>query len=200
MVSDLVYSRRGVKPGRKMLDKESYVFDEVLRDGTPVTLRAARSDDGSKILQAFRKLRQETVYTRFFGYKSDVSDVELKRITDGDFSRDVALLVTIGSGEEEVVIGGASYFSTTTAPQPHSAELAFTVEDDYQGLGVASLLMRYMVNVARKKKNKLKSLEADVLASNLPMLAVFRHSGLPMELQHDGDVVHVTLSLQAEIG
>jgi GNAT superfamily N-acetyltransferase len=181
-----------------MLDKESYVFDEVLRDGTPVTLRAARSDDGSKILQAFRKLRQETVYTRFFGYKSDVSDVELKRITDGDFSRDVALLVTIGSGEEEVVIGGASYFSTTTAPQPHSAELAFTVEDDYQGLGVASLLMRHMVNVARK--NKLKSLEADVLASNLPMLAVFRNSGLRMALRHDGDVVHVTLSLQAEIG
>ena len=181
-----------------MPDKDSYIFNEILRDGTRATIRAARPGDAPKILQAFRNLRQETVYTRFFGYKSDVSDVELKRITDADFSHDVALLVTIGSGDEEVVIGGASYFSTTTAPQPHSAELAFTVEDDYQGLGVASLLMRHIVQVARE--NKLKSLEADVLARNLPMLAVFRHSGLPMVLRHESDVVHVTLSLQAEIG
>jgi hypothetical protein len=39
-----------------MLDKEIYIFHEILRDGTPVTLRAARADDGPKILQAFRGL------------------------------------------------------------------------------------------------------------------------------------------------
>jgi hypothetical protein len=27
-----------------MLDKDSYMFNETLRDGTPITLRAARAD------------------------------------------------------------------------------------------------------------------------------------------------------------
>ena len=88
----------------------SYVFAETLRDGTAVTVRAAGANDGPKIRRAFLNLERDTVYTRFFGYKADVSDAELGRITGADFERAVALLVTIGAGEDEVVIGGASYF------------------------------------------------------------------------------------------
>ena len=85
----------------------SYVFAETLRDGTAVTVRAAGANDGPKIRRAFLNLERDTVYTRFFGYKADVSDAELGRITEADFERAVALLVTIGAGEDEVVIGRA---------------------------------------------------------------------------------------------
>jgi RimJ/RimL family protein N-acetyltransferase len=179
-----------------VLDKDAYVFRETLRIGTPITLRAARADDGPRILRAFKSLDRDTVYTRFFGYKADVSDAELERITGADFHRDVALLVTIGAGDNEVVIGGASYFTVEAGPSARSAELAFTVEEDYQGQGVASLLMRHIIHIARE--NNLTRLTADVLVRNLPMLAVFKHSGLPMTTQREGDVVHVTLSLQSE--
>ena len=93
----------------------SYVFAETLRDGTAVTVRAAGARDGPKIRRAFLNLERDTVYTRFFGYKADVSDAELGRITEADFERAVALLVTIGEGEDEVVIGGASYFVSGSA-------------------------------------------------------------------------------------
>jgi hypothetical protein len=76
-----------------------YVFAETLRDGTAVTVRAARADDGPKIRRAFQNLERDTVYTRFFGYKAAVSNVELARITAADFETRVALLVTIGAGE-----------------------------------------------------------------------------------------------------
>ena len=114
----------------------SYVFAETLRDGTAVTVRAAGANDGPKIRRAFLNLERDTVYTRFFGYKADVSDAELGRITGADFERAVALLVTIGAGENEVVIGGASYFvSGSVAAAGRSAELAFTVEEDFQSRG-----------------------------------------------------------------
>jgi RimJ/RimL family protein N-acetyltransferase len=176
-----------------VLDKEAYVFRETLRNGTPVTLRAARADDGPRILRAFKSLNRETVYTRFFGYKADVSAAELDRITGADFVRDIALLVTIGAGDNEVVIGGASYFTVEAGPSARSAEIAFTVEEDYQGQGVASLLMRHIISIARE--NKLTHLTADVLVRNLPMLAVFKRSGLPMTTQRQGDVVHMALAL-----
>jgi GNAT superfamily N-acetyltransferase len=137
-------------------------------------------------------------YTRFFGYKADVSDAELGRITRADFERAVALLVTIGAGEDEVVIGGASYFvSGSVAAAGRSAELAFTVEEDFQSCGIGSLLMRHIIAIARVKG--LDRLEADVLSRNRPMLNVFRRCGLPMAVRHESDVsdvIHVILSLR----
>jgi hypothetical protein len=48
-----------------MPDKNSYMFNETLRDGTPITLRAARADDGPTIRRAFRNLNRDTIYTLF---------------------------------------------------------------------------------------------------------------------------------------
>jgi RimJ/RimL family protein N-acetyltransferase len=179
-------------------DLGCYVFAETLRDGTAVTVRAAHASDGPKIRRAFRNLERYTIYTRFFGYKADVSDAELSRITGADFERAVALLVTIGTGEAEVVIGGASYFVTDSADaEGRSAELGFTVEEDFQGRGIGGLLMRHIIAIARAKG--LDRLEADVLSGNLPMLNVFRRCGLPMAVRHEGDVIHAILSLRETV-
>ncbi len=176
-----------------MQDFNGYTSQEILRDGTIVTVRAARADDGPAIDRAFHKLERDTVYTRFFGYKADVSEAELTRITGADFDHAVALLVTVGAREDEMVVGGASYFVIDHAAPPRSAEVAFLVEEDYQGCGLASALLQHMVRIARTKG--LNQFEADVLARNLAMLRVFRQSGLPMTLTREGDVVHVVLSL-----
>jgi RimJ/RimL family protein N-acetyltransferase len=177
-------------------DSGSYVFAETLKDGTAVTVRAARADDGPKIRRAFYNLERDTVYTRFFSYKADVSDAELARITGADFERTVALLVTVGTGQDEVVVGGASYVVVDPGDARRSAELAFIVEEDFQGRGIAGLLMQHLIAIARAKG--LDRLEADVLARNLPMLNVFRRSGLHMATRHEGDVMHVILSLREE--
>jgi GNAT superfamily N-acetyltransferase len=179
-----------------VLDPRSYIFRHALKDGTQVTLRGARADDGPKIRQAFSKLMGETIYTRFFTNKAEISDTDLERVTGADFDRTVALLATIGSGDEEIVIGGASYVVLDADPPDRSAEMAFTVEEDYQRLGVASLLMRHIVRIARAAG--LTSLQAEVLAHNAPMLAVFRRSGLPMATRFEGGAVHARLSLDQE--
>lgn len=177
-----------------MQDLRNYAEKETLKDGTIVTVRAVRPDDGDKIHKAFKSLDRATVYSRFFGYKADVTEAELAHITGVDFERDVALLVTIGSGEDEMVIGGVSYFAVNSDVPGGSAELAFTVEEEYQGQGIASSLMRRLAEIARQKG--LGQLEAEVLTANLPMLNVFHDSGLPMTLRQDDDIVHVTLSLR----
>jgi GNAT superfamily N-acetyltransferase len=76
-----------------------------------------------------------------------------------------------------------------------SAEIAFTVEEDYQSQGIASSLLRRLIQIARTKG--LARLDAEVLASNRSMLAVFSRSGLPMKTERLDDVVLVTLALGA---
>ena len=82
---------------------------------------------------------------------------------------------------------------------PHglrSAEIAFTVEEDYQGQGIASRILRHLIHIAQIKG--VSQFEAEVLPKNRAMLAVFARSGLPMKESQEEGTVHVYLSLSAQ--
>lgn len=177
------------------LDVRHYQVTEALRDGTPVTLRAPRADDRERVLRAFRELEPESVYTRLFRFKKDLTEDELTRLTQPDFDRHLSLFVTIGD-DDPTVIAAANFVVLDPPGQPATrAEVAFTVEEDYQGQGLASMLMRHLVAIARDRG--LKRLEAEVLAGNAAMLKVFARSGLPMTQRRDDGVVHVEMALDA---
>lgn len=175
-----------------LLDLRNFATTEHLRDGASVTVRTIRPDDKRKIIAAFRELEPESIYTRFFEYKNELTDAELQRVTELDFEREVALVVTIGQGEREIIIGGARY-CMFEAGGVRSGEVAFTVEEEYQGQGIASSLLRHLIRIARDQG--LAQLEAEVLQRNSAMLAVFSRCGLPMETERLDDVIHVTLTL-----
>jgi hypothetical protein len=56
-----------------MIDLRDFVTAEQLKDGTAVTVRAVRPDDKGRIVTAFRELEPETIYTRYFQHKVDLS-------------------------------------------------------------------------------------------------------------------------------
>jgi RimJ/RimL family protein N-acetyltransferase len=173
------------------MDARSYSAGDTLKDGTPVTVRAIRREDAGTILQAFRGLDRESVYRRFFSPKKDLSPAELVQLTDVDFNRVVALVVTKAGQNGEVLIGGARYAVEDAASG--AAEIAFMTDNAHRGLGIASLILKHLVLIAREAG--ISRFDGEVLAENQPMLAVFRRSGLPMKLVRDGSTLHVKLSL-----
>ena len=173
------------------MDTRNYAASETLRDGTPVAIRAIRHNDAGTILQAFRSLDRESVYRRFFSPKKDLSPSELERLTGVDFSRVVALVVSKATESGEVLIGGGRYASGDSASG--AAEIAFVTDGAHRGLGIASLILKHLALIAREAG--ISRFDGEVLAENQPMLAVFRRSGLPMQLRRDGSVLHVTLAL-----
>jgi RimJ/RimL family protein N-acetyltransferase len=179
-----------------MIDARSYTASETLRDGTPVTIRAIHRGDSNRILAAFDRLDRESVYARFFTYKKGLADAELKTLTEVDFDHVIALVVTTRTGDDETLIGGGRYCSEVALLGAQSAELAFITDNDYRGRGLASLILRHLIVIGRN--HGLSWFEADVLAQNQAMLAVFKRSGLSMKQRREGNVVHVTLSLGAD--
>ena len=176
-------------------DPSQYRQMSALRDGRPVLIRAARADDRERLVTAFQGLDRQTIYTRYFSYRKSLSETELKRLEEADFSRYILLVATLGSGNEETIIAGASCVVTeATGPVP-TAEVAFMVEEDYQRQGLAGQLLAAICGLARRCG--IVRLEADVLAENPAMLAVFRHSGLPTTTSRSAGVVHLVMDLSA---
>jgi RimJ/RimL family protein N-acetyltransferase len=175
-----------------MIDASRFEVSERLKNGIIVLIRAIRPDDKAGVAAAFGKLDPESVYTRYFRAKDSLSDQELKAATEVDFENVVAMVVTIEAGGKETIIGGGRYVAFNLSGM-RSAEIAFVVEEDYQGLGIAGRILRHLARIAREKG--VSQLEADVLPQNRAMLAVFSRSGLPMKQTLTEGVIHVTLSL-----
>jgi RimJ/RimL family protein N-acetyltransferase len=170
-----------------------FSWNETLRDGRGVTIRTLRASDRERVAAAVRGLGRESIYTRLFSHRKELTEAGLTRIMTVDSERDVAVLVTIGSGADEIAIGSGRYVSADAGDGERTAEVAFVVEEDYQGLGIAGRVLKHLVDIARDRG--ITAFEADVLEENKSMLAVFARCGLPMQRRRDGGVVHVTLSL-----
>jgi GNAT superfamily N-acetyltransferase len=175
-----------------MIDARRYRVEETLRNGVAVEIRAVRPEDRDRIAAAFRELDRESVYRRFFSYKRDLSAAELAQIDTMDFVRDVMLVVTTCKGDDDILIASARYIADDT-DEGLIAEVAFTVEEDYQGLGIARRLISHLATIAREFG--VVGFTAEVLPQNKAMLAAFAKCGLPMHQRRESGVVHVSMAL-----
>ena len=177
-----------------MADVPCFACTETLKNGLAVTIRTMRPDDRDKVAAAIGKLDRESVYSRLFSYRNELTDAGLDKVMAVDPERDVALLVTTGTGPDEIVIGSGRCVDSAAKGGERTAEVAFMVEEDHHGLGIAGRLLTHLADIARRRG--IVAFEADVLAKNKSMLGVFARSGLRMRQRRDGGVVHVTLSLE----
>jgi RimJ/RimL family protein N-acetyltransferase len=163
---------------------------EALKDGSEVTIRAMRPDDKERLVKAFLHLQPQTIRTRFFYPKKCLGEDDLRWLDEISHGNHVGLVATVPSRCEELVIGEGSY-----AALGRTAEIGFTVAEPWQGVGIASRLLRHLASIARDQG--IGEFEAYVLHENEPMLAVFRRSGLPMTIRHAEGVLRVTLLLDS---
>jgi hypothetical protein len=92
-----------------MTHARDHAVSEALKHGTRVTIRAIRPGDRHRLLQAFRLLEKGSIYTRFFGHRTDVSDAEIDRAVNVDFVREVASVVTPETAQGKTIIASGRY-------------------------------------------------------------------------------------------
>lgn len=175
------------QPGN--MQPSRYSQFETLRDGTRLEIRAQQPEDQAAMLEVFGRMSEQSRYTRFFAPKRGFSEAEIAHFMNIDFVNHVALLASAeDAGSRRIVGAGRSIVA-----QPGTAELAFMVDEAYQGRGIASILIRHLAAIARAAG--LEGLHAEVLDGNAAMLKVFEKSGLPMSTRREQGVVHVALRL-----
>jgi RimJ/RimL family protein N-acetyltransferase len=165
----------------------------LLRDGTPVCIRAIRPDDKERLRIAFKRLSARSVYRRFFQPITALTPDTLRRLTELDFRDHVGLVLTVGEENGERLIAVARFVRVPSGG--NSAEVAFTVADQYQHRGAATLLLHELVRLARYQG--IRELVALVLEGNREMLKVLENSRLPLRKTLEGGVIRLVLSLEA---
>ena len=162
-----------------------------LPDGTDMVIRPIRPEDAA-IEQAFvRNLSEQTKYFRFMQSIDELTPQMLTRFTQIDYNREMALIAVINQDGKEIEIGVARY---SINPDGRSCEFAIVIADDWQGRGLAHLLMRHLIDTARS--HGLQMMEGDVLGTNDEMLRLATKLGfIRSQSSEDGEVEHITLRL-----
>lgn len=173
-----------------MIDAAKYSAIETLRDGWRIEIRALRPNDQACLLAAVERSSAQSLRRRFFGVKRSFTDKEIAFFLDVDFINHVALVAALNAPGRTTIVGGGRYVLV----RPGTAEVAFTVVDEFQGRGIGAALMRHLAAIARDAG--LKELIAEVLAENSPMLKVFEKSGLSCRTKRESGVVHISLQLE----
>lgn len=170
----------------------NYSAVETLRDGRRLEIRALRPDDRHDFLAAVGQLGTQSLYQRFFAVKRHFTENETAFFVDIDFVSHVALVAILEENGKEAIAGGGRYI----VENPKQAEVAFTVVDQYQRLGIGAALLRHIIIIAREAG--LHELVAQVLAANAAMLRVFERSGFRCSMKRESSTINVTLHLLSQ--
>ncbi len=170
------------------LNPRTYAVDEMLRDGGRIHIRAISPADKDLLFEHFSGLSENSRYTRFFGAKRTLTRDELARFTELDFDSQVGLTATLTENGKERFIGVGRYYRLQDRTR---AEVAFAVLDEFQGRGIATLLLEHLRRIANP--SGIAEFTAEVMASNRHMLDVFRESGFQHHSSNQDGIIHVAL-------
>jgi len=174
------------------MEAKAYAAEDVLRDGTPVRIRAIRPDDRQRLAQFHGRLSPESVYLRYFELKPVLSERDLHYLTELDFDRRVALVATLSSTADAPLVGVARYdVLPAKAGEPVRAELGIVVEDACQNRGIGTVLLKHLLGIAHD--HGVNEITAEVLPQNTRMLELVAGSGVPVQRALDEGVIRLTV-------
>ncbi|WP_134549535.1 GNAT family N-acetyltransferase [Pseudomonas aeruginosa] len=120
---------------------------ESLDDGRHVLIRPLREEDRERERQFINRLSPATRHFRFLGEIKEASPALLDQLMDIDYQQSMAFVALVHEDGELREVGISRYAACCEEGQ---CECAVTIADDYQGLGLDAVLMRHLIDVARR--------------------------------------------------
>ena len=136
-----------------------------LGDGTSVRIRPIRPDDEPRLVALYERLSRHTAYQRFFAVRRRLPPDWYHFFANVDYVRRLALVAERDTPAGVELVGVGRY---EPSEEPETAEVAFVVEDGWQGRGLGRILLDAVLAAAEARG--IHRFRADVLADNHRML------------------------------
>ena len=153
-----------------------------LRDRSTVLIRQVQSADAPLVADGFARLSPRSRQLRFLAPKKDLSPAELRYFTDVDH-HDHEALVALNPADGRGV-GIARYIRHSE--DPHAAEIAVTIVDDWQGRGLGTELVTRLSGRARHEG--IHRFTALVAEDNMAVARMLRNTSASLAGRGPGTV------------
>jgi acetyltransferase len=161
-------------------------FDVILKDGRVAHLRPSGPADEDEFLQAFERMSNDARYMRFMRVVREPDRARLRAVLASFPEGGVGIVATVPADDGIDIVGSAV---AVFAADRVRCEFAITVGAAYGGTGLATALMRALIDEAARRG--LKEMEGFVLSQNQSMLRLARRLGFRIESEPGDPTVRV---------
>ncbi|MDJ0887346.1 MAG: GNAT family N-acetyltransferase, partial [Desulfobacterales bacterium] len=143
-------------------------ISHVFKNDLGVDFRAIKPSDVEDMRRLFYRFSDTAVYYRYFSPIKTMPHAKMQEYVNVDYGRCLSIVGLVEELGEGRIIAEGRFVRDLHRPY---AEVAFVVDEAYQGRGIATFMLKMLIRLA--KERGLKGFTAEVLSSNKSMLKVF---------------------------
>ncbi len=186
----LLYPDQAYPAACPIVDTPDVHLRQMFKGGVDIRFRPIKPSDEEEMRRLFYRFSDEAVYYRYFSRIKTMPHQQMQDYVNIDCNTTLSIVGVAGSAEEERIVAEARYVGEISSS---TADIAFVVDDDYQGIGIGSFLFKLIADSART--NGIKTFTADVLATNKGMMTVFERGQWPLTARLSSGVYTLKIAL-----
>ncbi|EFK09451.1 acetyltransferase, GNAT family [delta proteobacterium NaphS2] len=163
--------------------------EKVFKGEVTVRFRAIKPSDVDEMRRLFYRFSDKSVYYRYFSPIKTMPHAKMQEYATIDYTKTMSIVGLMGEPGTGRIVAEARY---VWLPDKPVADVAFVVDEEFQGKGIATFLFKTLRKIA--KENGIRGFKADVLATNKRMLKVFESaSDVPIQAVMDSGIYELNM-------
>ncbi len=163
---------------------------KTFKDELELTIRPIRASDEDMMRRLFYSFSDQSKYYRYFTNVRVMPHENMQKYLSVDYEKIMSIVAVLQRGNTERIVAEARY---AAYPSGDNYEMAFLVDEEFQGKGLATFLAEFLIKIA--KDRDIKKLSALVLSQNYKMLKVFDKLSVKPKKHFDGDTIELEFDL-----
>jgi acyl-CoA hydrolase len=153
---------------------------QTFKDNMTVHFRPIKPSDEDGMRRLFYRFSDQGVFYRYFSAVQAMPHLRMQEYTSVDYRQTMSIVGVIAEGGYEKIIAEGRYvrFGRSTY-----ADVSFIIDEKYQGIGIASFMLRMLMEIA--KKDGMEGFNATILSTNKAMIKVMEKAASPNSLMAD---------------
>jgi acyl-CoA hydrolase/GNAT superfamily N-acetyltransferase len=186
-------------PDQIFLKESAHLYPSEIREqhtfknGTTVRFRAIKPSDEEEMRRLFYRFSDKAIYYRYFAPIKTMPHAKMQAYVNVDYRDVLSVVGLVGPPDQGRIIAEARFVRNPDTP---TVDVAFVVDEAYQGLGIATYLYHMLVRLARLRG--ARGMTADVLATNQAMMKVFEKGNYPISTRFEDGAYTLSISFEAE--
>ena len=187
----IIYADQIFIPGSASLYPEDIATEQTFKNNQKVRFRATKPSDEEAMRRLFYRFSEKGMYERFFGRVRTMPHSKMQEYTNLDWNQVMSIVGLVGVPGKGRIIAEARYIREKDRPY---AEVAFLVDEAYQGLGIGTFMYKLLMKHAREKG--IQGFSAEVLFTNASMMKVFKKSADRISAKLENGVYQLTIPFE----